>query len=402
MGDVVVIGLQWGDEGKGKVVDERAADCAAVVRYQGGANAGHSVAVDGRSYAFHQVPCGVLHPGVGCIIAAGCAVDPVALRAEVAALHAAGAPLPPDRLVVSGHAQVVLPWMAVADAAEERLRGTGAIGTTLRGIGPAYAAKAARWGMTVGAFVDPVARRERLEAVRPWTERWLAALEIARPAGEEALEAAAAWLAPYVADDVRAIAVAAGRGPVCFEGQLGLMRDPDRGAYPFVTGASILPQLALPRPGAQVLGVAKPYLTLVGTGVAPTEADPAQAEALRLAGGEFGVTTGRPRRCGWLDLPALRYAVAAVGATQLAVTKLDLLAGWHDLPVCVGYVGWDEGRGYPLAHRWDQIRPRYERWSIDGDPIGFARRMAAAVGLPLAYVGTGPGRGEGRWLLPAE
>ncbi len=395
VGDLVVLGLQWGDEGKGKIVDEAADRAAAVVRYQGGANAGHTVVVAGRPFALHQLPVGALHPGVACVIGAGCAVDPVALRAEVAQLEAAGIPVA-ERLVVSGRAQVVLPWMRDIDGAEEALR-SQPVGTTRRGIGPTYAAKAGRWGLTVSMLTDPAARAPALASIQPWTVRWLSALGLPAPAADGWAEVAD-WLAPLVGDDISAIAAARARGRVLFEGQLGLMRDPDRGMYPFTTGASILPPAALVGRNTPVLGVVKPYVTLVGGGHLPTEADAAEAEVLRLEGGEFGATTGRPRRCGWLDLPAARYAVRATGATALAVTKCDLAVRRGELPVCVGYEGWDPAQDYPPAHRLVDVRPRYERWTVGGDPVALARRIAAAVGLPLAYVGTGPERGEGTWL----
>jgi adenylosuccinate synthase len=392
-----VLGLQWGDEGKGKVVDERAAGKAAVMRYQGGANAGHTLVVDGRRLALHQLPAGALRPDVRCIIGAGCAVDPLRLREEVDSLTAAGWPLSPRRLCVSARAQVVLPWMPRVDAAEEALRGDRPIGTTGRGIGPAYAAKAGRWGLTVGALVDPEARAERLAASSAWIERWRAALGLA-PEAEQDLAEAAAWLRPFVGDDLAAIRRAGGE--VLLEGQLGVMRDPDRGAYPFVTGASVLPPAALVPPGSRVIGVAKPYVTVVGEGPLPTEAPAERAEALRRLGGEFGATTGRPRRCGWLDLPALRYGALAAGATHLAVTKCDVAATLGEVPVCVRYDGWDERAGYPLTHALPGTRPVYETWST-ADPLALARRMAEAAGLPLAYVGTGAGRGQGKWWLAA-
>ncbi len=388
--DEVVLGLQWGDEGKGKLVDERAPRHAAVIRFQGGANAGHTVVTDDGTRILHQIPSGALHPGVDCVLAAGCAVDPTALRAEVEALG-----LPPQRLAVSPRAQVVLPWYAAIDAAEEELRGSDPVGTTRRGIGPTYAAKAARFGITIGEYVDEAARAQRLRALRPWTERWLAALGLAVPEGfEQQAAETARWLAPYVRDDRAAIERARTRGPVLFEGQLGLMRDPDHGAYPFVTGASLLPAAALLPAGGRVIGVAKPYITLVGGGALPTEAKPQDAEVLRRLGGEFGATTGRPRRIGWLDLPALRYAKRCTGATHLALQmKLDGLAALGRMPVCVRYQGVDEQRGYPQPHAWAGLDPAYEDWPLAEGRLGLARRIAAAVELPLAYVGTGPERG---------
>ena len=391
MPDEVVIGLQWGDEGKGKLVDEHAASAAAVVRFQGGANAGHTLRSAGNTQVVHQVPSGALRPDTVCILAAGCAVEPAGLREEVTALG-----LTPQRLVVSPRAQVVLPWHLALDAAEEQLRGPRAIGTTRRGIGPAYAAKAGRWGLTVGEFVDPEARAAALARVRPWTIRWLAALGLGEAAWPAAA-ALAAWLRPFVADDLAAIQRARRAGMVLFEGQLGIMRDPDRGAYPFVTGASLLPPAALLGPAARVLGVAKPYITVVGEGTFPTEARPEEASMLRAQGGEYGATTGRPRRVGWLDLPALRYAVSASGATHLAVQmKVAGLAGLERIPVCVRYAGWDEAAGYPQPHMLPTVRPVYEEWPAPVGPEGslaFAQRMASGCGLPLAYVGTGPERG---------
>ena len=395
-----IVGLQWGDEGKGKVVDERAAGAAAVARFQGGANAGHTLSVAGRRFALHQVPSGALHEGVLCVIGAGCAVDPLRLRAEVEALAAQGIALNPGRLVVSGRAQVVLPWMPDIDAAEEDLRAGDPIGTTRRGIGPAYAAKAGRWGMTVGMLIAPHARRARLETILPWTGRWLGALGLPAPGPDilDALAEAAHWLAPFVGDDLSALAAAREKGRVLLEGQLGVMRDPDRGCYPYVTGASVLPPAALMPPGARVLGVAKPYVTLVGEGPLPTEASAPDSARLRDLGGEYGATTGRPRRCGWCDLPAMRYAARAAGATHLAVTKCDLLAALGEVPVCVAYEGHDERLGYPSPQALADVRPVYQRWRGNVSPELFARRVAQAVGLPLAFVGVGPHRGEGTWV----
>ncbi len=398
----VVVGLQWGDEGKGKVVDELAGGAAAVLRYQGGANAGHTIRAGGAAVALHQVPSGALRPGVRCIIGAGCAVDPWLLREELAALEAAGHALPAgSRLVVAPRAQVVLPWMRVLDGMEEALRGDDPVGTTGRGIGPAYAAKAGRWGLQVGAFVEDTAREKRLRAIAPWRRALGAAFAVAADREVPGAASIAAWLRPYVGDDLTALAEAGATGRVILEGQLGIMRDLDRGAYPYTTGTTVLPPAALAPRGGRVIGVAKAYVTAVGGGPLPTEADPADQERLRALGAEFGATTGRPRRCAWLDLPALRYAVRAAGATCIAVTKADVAAALGEVPVCLRYEGWDERRGYPLAHELSAVRPVYERWSLAGGPLPFARRVALAAGAPLAYVGTGPARGEGLWTTEA-
>ena len=386
--DDVVLGLQWGDEGKGKLCDELAPAHAAVMRFQGGANAGHTIVGDGVTHVLHQVPSGALCDGVRLVIGAGCAVDPAGLRDEVNALG-----LGPDRLVVSPRAQVVLPWYPGIDRAEEQLRGAAAIGTTGRGIGPAYAAKAGRWGMTVADLVQAQARTERAGAIAPWHTRWLAAHGLPAPEWD-ALAALGDWLLPFAGDDLAAIA----GGSALFEGQLGVMRDPDRGLQARATGASVLPAAGLARPGARVLGVAKPYVTMVGEGWLPTEAAGPEAELLRERGSEYGATTGRPRRCGWLDLPALRYAARVTGATHLAMQmKLDGLRAIGRVPVCIAYAGWDERGGYPLPHEMPALQPVYEDWGPAADPVGLARRIAAAAGLPLAYVGTGPERGESFW-----
>lgn len=394
MGDVVVLGLQWGDEGKGKLVDELAAEATAVVRFQGGANAGHTVWVDGRSVVLHQVPTGALRPAVRCIIAAGCVVDPRALRSEAEDLGLE----PGERLLLSTRAQVVLPWFPAIDAAEEALRGAARVGTTGLGIGPAYAAKAARWGLTVAQWTAAASDPARLGQPAGWARRWLTALGAGGAAWSADDGAAAAWLQSCSGDDLAAIAVARQRGMVVFEGQLGLMRDPDRGVYPFTSGGPVLPPLGLVAPGARVLGVAKPYVTAVGAGPLPTEVVGAAAALLREQGREFGATTGRPRRVGWLDLPALRYAVQAGGATALALQmKLDGLRALGRMPVCVRYAGWDERDGYPQAEDLTYVRPVYAEWDPYADPRELARRIADAAQVPLAYVGTGAARGAALW-----
>lgn len=395
--DEVVVGLQWGDEGKGKFVDERSDVCTAVVRFQGGGNAGHTVWFGGEKHVLHQVPCGALRPDCVAVIAAGCAVDPETLRDEVLGLG-----LSPDRLLVSSRAQIVTPWFRAVDGAEELLRGPFAVGTTGQGIGPAYVAKAARVGITVGEFVDDLARSARMEVIRPATRRWLGALGLPSPRIDaDHLGELAAWLRPLVGDDLAAIRAARKHGRVLFEGQLGLMRDPDRGCYPYTTSASVLPPAALVGSGARVIGVAKPYVTVVGAGQFPTEAPPAEAAVLARAGDEFGATTGRARRVGWVDLPALRYAVAATGATHLALQmKMGGLMELGRMPVCVGYQGWDEGRGFPQTHELGGVRPVMEDWPLPTDAagvLGLARRIADALDLPLLYVGTGRSRGDCLW-----
>jgi adenylosuccinate synthase len=424
-----VAGLQWGDEGKGKIVDHLAADYDLVVRYNGGANAGHTVVTGGRRFALHLVPCGVLHPGRTGVIANGVVVDPDVLLGEIADLRSAGVEVGAN-LVISDRAHVVMPYHKTADglveAAMAAALGEGRqIGTTGRGIGPCYADKATRTtAVRVGDLVDLPALRRRLPLIAAVKNASLKPL--AEMAGQEwtpvdpdqladACAAWSGWMAEHVADTSRLLseALAAARR-VLFEGANGFLLDVDHGTYPYVTSsnASVLGVFAgAGVPGAtvgDVLGVVKAYQTRVGHGPFPTEQDNAAGQRLRDRGHEYGTTTGRPRRCGWLDLFAVGYAARTSGVTALAVTLLDVLAGFDELPVCLGYEI-DAGPAESFPARTAELAravPVYRTLPGFGDEISGcrtysdlpaeARRYVEAieqiVGLPVRLVSVGPDR----------
>jgi adenylosuccinate synthase len=341
----VVVGAQWGDEGKGKIVDALSARADLVARYQGGPNAGHSVVRDGRTVVLHLVPSGMLESGRRCLIGNGVVVDLLKLREEVAGLERLGLGVR-GRLGVSPAAHLILPYHRAVEAAAES--GPGAIGTTGRGIGFAYRDKAARTGIRFGDLADPA-------AFQAAAERNLARLRLEFPEAEalramsgaslwSELEDAARWALP-MATDVGAELYGALRAGqhVLLEGAQGTLLDLDHGTYPFVTssaasaaGAPLGVGLG-PRAVDRVIGVTKAYATRVGNGPFPSEMPEAVAAHLREAGEEYGATTGRPRRCGWLDLPALRYAARVNGLDHLVITKLDVLDGFDEIRVAVAY-----------------------------------------------------------------
>ncbi len=418
MRGLVIVGAQWGDEGKGKVVDHYARRAEMVVRYQGGANAGHTLVVDGHKTVLHLVPSGILHPKTVCAVGPGCVVDPRALLGELDALAAAGVVIEPERFLLSERAHLVLPVHAAVDRAREVAAGRDAIGTTGRGIGPAYEDVVARRGIRFADLGDPAHLRGRLEALL--FERNLLLAGLGAPTFEvegllEALAAVHARLAPFVCDVGRAVADAAARGAhILFEGAQGTLLDVVHGSYPFVTSSATVAASAAigtgvgPRLLTDVIGITKAYCTRVGAGPFPTELDDAIGERLRAAGHEFGATTGRPRRCGWLDLPALRYAARLNGLTGLALTKLDVLSGLEAVRVAVAYQWrgrtWDELPADPAAIR--EVTPIYETLPGWVGDLGGARHLDAlpeaarryvafveeAVGVPVALVSVGPGR----------
>jgi adenylosuccinate synthase len=427
--NVVCIGAQWGDEGKGRIVDRMSERADVVVRFHGGNNAGHTVVVDGVTTILHLVPSGVLHKDKLCVIGAGCVIDPEVLIQEIDMLQARGL-LAGDakRLVISDQAHVILPFHKRIDKAREAARGKGKIGTTGRGIGPAYEDKAARRGMRVHDLVDgdKVAVHVRNGAM--YANSLLDALDAEPYKGsdiEDMIARARAHgkkLAPRVDDsgDVVAKACIAGKR-VLFEGAQGTLLDLDHGTYPYVTSSNCLAAHASVGTGVgphllgRILGVAKAYTTRVGEGPFPTEMDDALGEKLRQLGGEFGATTGRPRRCGWLDMVALRYAVRLNGITDLALTKLDVLSGFGDLQVCMAYEI-DGVRTDRFPHDADVLartKPIYE--TVPGftgipdkpkslDDLTHAARsyvtgIAEQLGVRLSIVAAGPGRGQEMMLV---
>ena len=346
MAVVIVVGAQWGDEGKGKIVDLLTERAQMVVRWAGGANAGHTLVVDGKKHVTRLIPSGVLRAGVTCVLGEGMVVDPTVLVEEVRGFRAQGFLARHQDLVVAERAHLTMPYHREIDRLRDE-RPENSIGTTRKGIGPTYESKAARTGVRMGDLLHPERFRGQLarqiEALMPL----LTALGGAVP---DATEIAAHYLAladelrPYIADASKLVHDAIVRGDnVMFEGAQGVLLDIDHGTYPFVTSSSATAGGACAGLGIgptkidTVLGIAKGYATRVGGGPFPTELTDATGDLLRKRGNEFGSVTGRPRRCGWLDLPALRLAVRTSGIEGLALTKLDVLAGLERVRICTGY-----------------------------------------------------------------
>ncbi len=350
--NVVVVGAQWGDEGKGKVVDLYARDADVIVRFQGGNNAGHTLVVGGEKTVLHLIPSGVLHQGKTIVVANGVVVDPLVLVEELDLLAGRGLEVSAGagghaRLLVSGAAHVIMPWHKRLDRLRERRRGKAAIGTTGRGIGPTYEDKASRQGIRIEEFVRPDLLRQRVEARLDEMNDTLRGLGGEPFTVDEVLDPyleAAERIAPHVADTGRFLHERMAAGDrILFEGAQGTLLDLDHGTYPFVTSSNTVAANAATGSGIgpgclhEIVGITKAYTTRVGAGPFPTELHHAVGDRLREAGSEYGATTGRPRRCGWLDIPALRYAARVNGLTGLAVTKLDVLTGFERLKVCTAY-----------------------------------------------------------------
>jgi adenylosuccinate synthase len=342
----VIVGAQWGDEGKGKIVDLLAESSELVCRYQGGPNAGHTLVVDGETYKLHHLPSGILYPGTECIIGAGCVVDPATLCRELDDLEGRG--ISTERVRLSGNAHVIMPWHVAIDQASERRLGRLQIGTTRRGIGPAYADKAARIGIRVQDLLDPKILRQKIATAlaekNVWLERVYGTAPLTLDDVVAELEQRAQRLRPFIADTSLLVdrALSEGRS-VLLEGAQGTLLDVDHGTYPFVTSSNPVAGAAATGVGIgptridAVVGVAKAYVTRVGEGPFPTEIQGPDQQRIRELGGEYGTTTGRERRCGWLDLVALRFAARVNGLTSLALTKLDVLSHFAEVEVCTAY-----------------------------------------------------------------
>jgi adenylosuccinate synthase len=414
----VVLGGQWGDEGKGKIVDALAGEAAAVVRCQGGANAGHTLVFGGRRVALHLVPSGVRHPGCTMVLGPGMVVDPVALLDEIDALAAAGIEVG-DRVRLSAAAHCVLPAHRLQDEVEERRRGAGRVGTTGRGIGPAYADKAARNGVQLRVFARPAAEaRRELERVLLAKKAALSPeADLDVPAALAQLLACRDRLVPLLADTTALLHEMLGHGrTLLLEGAQGALLDLDHGSYPYVTSSSCTTAGALagsglpPQSVRHVHGVVKAYATRVGNGPFPTELHDATGDRLRELGHEFGSTTGRPRRCGWFDAVAVRYAARINGFTSLVVTKLDILDGSDVVRMATAYEL--DGRRIstfpadPLEQ--ERCRPVWlelQGWrepTRDCTRFGdlpaaareFVARLADEVGVPVGLVSMGPERDQ--------
>ena len=407
-----MVGAQWGDEGKGKIVDLLAIDSDLVCRYQGGPNAGHTIVVGDQTFKIRQIPSGVIR-GKTCVIGAGCVLDPEVFLAEVDELESRG--YTTADVHVSGEAHLIMPWHVAIDQASERRLGKLQIGTTRRGIGPTYADKAYRLGIRVQDLLDPKILRQKIGVAlaekNVWLERVYGVEPLELEQLAERLESYAQRLRAYVADTSLLVDRALREGrDVLLEGGQGTLLDLDHGTYPFVTSSSTVAANAATGTGIgpnridRVLGVAKAYVTRVGEGPFPTEIEGPDQQRVCELGGEVGTVTGRVRRCGWLDLVALRYAVRLNGITSLALTKLDVLSSFEQVPVCVAYRLRDGSETYEFpAHQSDfhHCRPVYETLAGWGEPITDGLPQAARayvdfveqeLGVEISLVGTGAER----------
>ncbi len=419
----IVVGTQWGDEGKGRIIDNLAEKSQMVVRFQGGNNAGHTIVNSAGEFKFHLVPSGILYPQVTAVIGNGVVIDPRVLCREIDALKARGFDC--AKLRISGNAHMIMPYHVLLDAAHETQLGRRKIGTTRRGIGPAYTDKAARLGIRVQDLTDKKILRQKLDTAIGEKNDLLE--KVYNSPGVDPFEVMEQYagyadkLSPYIADTSLLIDKSLKRGErVLFEGAQGTMLDIDHGTYPFVTSSNPIAGAACVGAGVgptaidEVIGVCKAYTTRVGEGPFPTELSGTLGDHFVNRGAEFGTTTGRQRRCGWLDLVVLKYAVRLNGLTGLAITKLDVLSGLDQINVCSMY---EYNHGGALKNYTDfpphqsifyHCRPVYQNLPGWNEDISGARRLAdlpveardyldliaAEAGVPIKIVSVGPGRDE--------
>jgi adenylosuccinate synthase len=416
---VVLLGAQWGDEGKGKATDLLGDQVDYVVRYQGGNNAGHTVVIGDQKYALHLLPSGILSPNVVPVIGNGVVIDPAVLLEEIKGLNERG--INTSKLKISTNAHLITPYHRTIDKVSERFLGKSKIGTTGRGIGPAYADKINRIGIRVQDLFDPSILKQKIEAALHDKNQIL--IKVFNRKGITVDEVLSEYLGyaqvlkPYVADTALLLdeALKAGK-TVLLEGSQGTLLDVDHGTYPFVTsshptagGASTGSGIG-PTKIIRVIGILKAYTTRVGSGPFPTELFDADGEALRKIGGEVGVTTGRNRRCGWFDAPIARYAVRVNGLTDFFLTKLDVLTGWEKIPVCVAYdIDGKRVEELPASQSdFHHAKPIYEYlpgWSeniskaksindLPKNARAYVEYLEKISGAPISAIGVGPGRDE--------
>lgn len=420
MSNVVVMGAQWGDEGKGKIVDLLTEDADVIVRFQGGNNAGHTLVVDGEQHILHLIPSGILHQEKTCLIGNGVVLDPVVFLEEVDKLAAKGIDMSPDRMVVSKKTQVIMPYHKLMDGARETQKGKDhKIGTTGRGIGPCYEDKIARIGIRASDFADLDLFKAKIERALVEKNVLFTSLYGMEPLDVEAvfneMKPVAERMVAYLGDVSGIIgdAMAEGRG-VLFEGAQGTHLDIDHGTYPFVTSSNTVSGNAAAGSGCapncldQIQAVVKAYTTRVGAGPFPTELEDENGHHMQQVGAEFGATTGRTRRCGWLDLVVMRESVRLNGPTGIAMTKLDVLGGLKELKLCTSYKYRDEEILYPPQEENGLafVEPVYEvlpGWTEDISSIKnfdelpdnakkYIRRVEEVLGVPVSIVSVGPGR----------
>jgi len=420
MSNIVVFGSQWGDEGKGKIVDMLAQESAAIVRFQGGNNAGHTLVVGGEKCVLHLIPSGILHPGKICLIGNGVVLDPAVFLREIDTLAKKGVDVSPARLMISKKTHVIMPYHCALDVARESLRSGGSkIGTTGRGIGPCYEDKMHRCGIRAADLADPELLRAKI--ARALEEKNVLFKSLY---GTEAMDPEQVFkeilpiaerVRPYLGDVSTAIQDAvSGGGTVLFEGAQGTHLDIDHGTYPFVTSSTTVSGNAAsgsgcsPRMLERIIAIVKAYTTRVGGGPFPTELFDDTGDYLQSKGGEFGATTGRKRRCGWLDLVVLRESARLNGPTELAVTKLDVLSGLKELKICVAYDYKGQRVDYPpqeenaMAHvtpvfetlpGWDEDISNVTAWSkLPKNAISYLERMEELSGVKVGLVSVGPDR----------
>ena len=428
MSGIIVVGSQWGDEGKGKVIDVFSAQADYVVRYQGGANAGHTLVVNGVKTVLHLVPSGILHPKAICIIAAGVVLDVEEVVSEITCLREAGLVKDPAQLRISDSATVLLSYHRKLDQAREQALAHEKIGTTGRGIGPAYEDRAARQAILFGDLFDTATLKEKLVASLKEKNFLLKEYYKTEPIAVEPLYKRllelADILAPYRCKDASTLihrALKSGK-KVLFEGAQGTMLDLLHGTYPFVTSSSTLAGSACvgsgigPNSVQKIIGITKAYTTRVGSGPFPTELDNALGERLRKEGGEFGATTGRARRCGWLDLVAMKYAIRVNGITNIALMKLDVLSGHERIEACTGYrLDGVEIKDLPTSSaELSRIEPIYKSlpgWNEDITHVrtiqdlpqaarDYVQFISTELATPIDVVSVGPGREQTLWIKP--
>lgn len=428
MSGIIVVGSQWGDEGKGKVVDVFSAQADFVVRYQGGANAGHTLVVNGVKTVLHLVPSGILHPKTICVIAAGVVLDLEEVISEIRALREAGLISNPEQLRISDQATVLLSYHRKLDQAREASAGQEKIGTTGRGIGPAYEDRASRKAILFGDLFDTASLREKLEISLREKNFLLKEFYKAEPINIDELYKRllelASELAPYRCKDASMMVHKALRGgkKVLFEGAQGTMLDLLHGTYPFVTSSSTISGSACigsgigPNTVQKIIGITKAYTTRVGSGPFPTEMKDALGERIRAEGHEFGATTGRPRRCGWLDLVGLKYAIRVNGITNIALMKLDVLSGHDKIEVCTSYrLDGQEIKDMPISTaELSRVEPVYRSlsgWQEDITQVRSIQDLPQAardyiqfigneLATPIDVVSVGPGREQTLWIKP--
>jgi adenylosuccinate synthase len=421
MANVAIIGAQWGDEGKGKIVDLFTENADIIVRFQGGNNAGHTLVVDGKKTILHLVPSGALHPNKLCVIGNGVVIDPEILIDEINALKKQGHLADDAFLRISEQAHLIMPYHKSIDLARERLRGKGKIGTTGRGIGPAYEDKIARVGIRFVDLLEEDTFRNKLQHNIEEKNIYLKAILKEKPLDFDEIhgsyEQFREKLAPYVTNTGLLLdqKMRAGKR-VLFEGAQGTLLDVDHGTYPYVTSSNTITGGVCSGSGIgpqhiqQVIGISKAYTTRVGSGPFPTELDGAEGETLRREGGEFGATTGRSRRCGWFDAVGVRHAVRMNGITGIALTKLDVLTGFKKVPICTAYhYDGQAVNDFPASLKVMQhAQPVYEQMEGWDKPLDgarkfsdlpaqaqqYVRRLEEIVESEIILVSVGPGRDQ--------